>query len=149
MCEGMGSFSSFVMKAHLLVNLCPGLWQMRFSFPPQFKWERKDFLICSCESESHSVMSDSCDPMNCSPIASSVHRIYQARILERVGDVEIGGSGEISEGGLEHPELIGFKDWVWPEPWAVIISQPHTHPLPSCHGDLWLPSWCLSFTAVL
>ena len=48
--------------------------------------------------------------------ASSVHRIYQARILERVGDVEIGGSGEISEGGLEHPELIGFKDWVWPEP---------------------------------
>ena len=55
-------------------------------------------------------------PMNCSRLASSVHGIYQVRILERVGDMEIGGSGEISEEGLEHPELIGFKDWVWPEP---------------------------------
>ena len=54
--------------------------------------------------------------MNCSRLASSVHGIYQVRILERVGDMEIGGSGEISEEGLEHPELIGFKDWVWPEP---------------------------------
>ena len=28
------------------------------------------------------VMSDSCDPMSCSPPGSSVHRIFQARILE-------------------------------------------------------------------
>ena len=27
-------------------------------------------------------MSDSCDPMDCSPPGSSVHGIYQARILE-------------------------------------------------------------------
>ena len=39
---------------------------------------------------SHSVMSDSCDPMDCSPPVSSVHRFYrqewilQARILEWV-----------------------------------------------------------------
>ena len=45
-------------------------------------------------------------PMNCSRLASSVHGIYQVRILERVGDMEIGGSGEISEEGLE---LIGSK----------------------------------------
>ena len=32
---------------------------------------------------SHSVISD-CDPMDCSPAGSSVHRIFQARILERV-----------------------------------------------------------------
>ena len=31
-----------------------------------------------------SVMSDSCDPMNCSPPGSSVHGISQARILEGV-----------------------------------------------------------------
>ena len=30
------------------------------------------------------VMSNSCDPMNCSLPGSSVHRILQARILERV-----------------------------------------------------------------
>ena len=31
-----------------------------------------------------SVVSDSCDPMDCSPPGSSVHRIFQARILEWV-----------------------------------------------------------------
>ncbi|XP_070232753.1 rho GTPase-activating protein 18 isoform X3 [Bos mutus] len=35
-------------------------------------------------SESHSVMSNSCDPMDCSPPRSSLHGILQARILEWV-----------------------------------------------------------------
>ena len=35
-------------------------------------------------SESHSVVSDSCDPMDCSPQGSSVYGILQARILEWV-----------------------------------------------------------------
>ena len=30
------------------------------------------------------VVSDSCDPMDCSPLGSSVHGISQVRILERV-----------------------------------------------------------------
>ena len=33
---------------------------------------------------SHSIVSDSCDPMDCSPPGSSVHGIIQARILEGV-----------------------------------------------------------------
>ena len=33
-------------------------------------------------SVSHSVVSDSCNPMDCSPPGSSVHEILQARILE-------------------------------------------------------------------
>ena len=36
------------------------------------------------ENKSHSVMSDSCNPMDCSPPGSSVHGILQARILEWV-----------------------------------------------------------------
>ena len=36
-------------------------------------------VVCAC-----SVMSDSCDPMDCSPPGSSVHGILQARILEWV-----------------------------------------------------------------
>ena len=39
--------------------------------------------VCVC-AHSHSVMSDSCDPMDCSPPGSSVHGILQARILEWV-----------------------------------------------------------------
>ena len=37
---------------------------------------------CSVWEWSHSVVSDSCDPMDCSPPGSSVHGIFQARILE-------------------------------------------------------------------
>ena len=40
--------------------------------------------ICWRYSESHSVMSDSCDPMDCSPPYSSVDGISHARILEWV-----------------------------------------------------------------
>ena len=41
-----------------------------------------DVLTGKCESVSHSVMSDSWDPMDCSPQGSSVHGILQARMLE-------------------------------------------------------------------
>ena len=40
------------------------------------------FLPCNVMCVSHSVVSDSCDPMDCSPPDSSVHGILQARILE-------------------------------------------------------------------
>ena len=36
------------------------------------------------ESVSRSVLSDSCNPMDCCPPGSSVHEILQARILEEV-----------------------------------------------------------------
>ena len=39
---------------------------------------------CCCLLFSHSVMSNSCDPIDCSPPGSSVRRISQARILEWV-----------------------------------------------------------------
>ena len=35
-----------------------------------------------CAVLSRSVMSDSCDPRDCSPPGSSIHGIFQARILE-------------------------------------------------------------------
>ena len=33
---------------------------------------------------SRSIVSDSCDPVDCNPPGSSIHGILQARILERV-----------------------------------------------------------------
>ena len=41
-------------------------------------------IVCVCVCVSHSVMSDSYNPRDCSPLLSSVHRILQARILEWV-----------------------------------------------------------------
>ena len=52
----------------------------------------KNYLITSCSLDnqtdhvsipSHSVVSDSCDPVDCSLPCSSVHGIFQARILFR------------------------------------------------------------------
>ena len=40
--------------------------------------------VCVCVCVNHSVMSNSCDPMDCSLPGSSVHGILQARILEWV-----------------------------------------------------------------
>ena len=41
-------------------------------------------MYVKSESVSHSVVSDSCDPIDCSPPGSSAHGIFQARILEWV-----------------------------------------------------------------
>ena len=43
---------------------------------------------------SHSVMSDSHDPMACSPPDSSVHAIFQARVLEWLPLSTPGGSSQ-------------------------------------------------------
>ena len=45
--------------------------------------KRKD-VNCPCSTKSHSVVSDSLQPVDCSPPSPSVHGILQARILEWV-----------------------------------------------------------------
>ena len=45
-----------------------------------FPYLYKSLYVCSVTS----VVFDSCDPMDCSPLGSSVHGILQARILEWV-----------------------------------------------------------------
>ena len=49
-------------------------------------------------------MSDSCDPMNCSPPGSSVHGILQARILEWVA---ISSPGALPRTEPVSPALVG------------------------------------------
>ena len=53
------------------------------------------FVVRMC-----SVMSDSCDPLDCSPLGFSVHGILQARILEWVAMPSSRGS---SNPGMELP----------------------------------------------
>ena len=77
------------------LQLCPTLCDPTDSSPPGFpslgfsRQEHWSGLPCPSlmrESEkwkrSRSVMSDSSDPMDCSPPGSSVHGIFQARVLE-------------------------------------------------------------------
>ena len=44
--------------------------------------ECSSVCVCVCVCVYHSVVSDSCDPMDCSPPGSSIHGILRARILE-------------------------------------------------------------------
>ena len=46
---------------------------------------------------SHSVVSDSCNPMDCRPPESSVHEILQARILEWVAIPFFRGSSQLRD----------------------------------------------------
>ena len=46
--------------------------------------EKEVAPVCSLLLFGCSDLSDSCDPMGCSPLGSSVHGIFQARILERL-----------------------------------------------------------------
>ena len=60
-------------------------------------WGHKAVRACS-------VLSDSCDPMDCSPPGSFVHRISQARILESIAISSSRGSsrpGDFPNPGIE------------------------------------------------
>ena len=59
------------------------------------EWEGTEQLMVRAHSHllfSCYLMSDSCDPINCSPLGSSVHGIFQARILEWVAISSYRGS---------------------------------------------------------
>ena len=98
-------------------------------FSWQEHWSGLPFPSPMHESEkwSRSVMSNSSDPMDCSPPGSSVHGIFQARILERVA---ISFSRESSRSGIEpsspalqadlpplsHQNPNGMGIQLWPPP---------------------------------
>ena len=57
---------------------------------------------------SHSVVSDSLDPMDCSPLGSSVPGILQARILVLVA-VSFSSGSSLSRDRLESPALLAVS----------------------------------------
>ena len=86
--------------------------------------------------ESHSVVSDSCDPVDCSLPCSSVHGILQAGILERVAISFSRGSCQprnwilvscIARKKAEYWRIYGFKLWCWRRllrvPWTARRSN--------------------------
>ena len=49
-----------------------------------FFWNSLAFSMIQCEGEVPQLCPTLCDPMDCSLLGSSLHGIFQARILERV-----------------------------------------------------------------
>ena len=76
---------SFILFPLLLTFLSFYSFSPLFFTLDSFYWYylKFSFLLCLLFF-SWSVVSDSCNPMDCSPLGSSVHRIFQARILEWV-----------------------------------------------------------------
>ena len=79
--EGGSCLGSHVHPWWIHVNV----WQNQYSIVKQNKVKIKIKKKRNCSVQfSHSVMSDPCDTMDCSLPGSSVHRIFQVRILEWV-----------------------------------------------------------------
>ena len=74
------SFTPLVMKAHWEDSL----WTKKGAFTRHWTCRPLGLKLPCLQSygQECSVMSNSCDPMDCSPPGSSVHEISQARILE-------------------------------------------------------------------
>ena len=83
-------FSNTTVWKHKFFGAQPSLW----SNPHIHTW------LLESESVSHTVVSDSCSPMDCSPPGSSVRAILQARILEWVAISFSRGSSWL-------------RDWTW------------------------------------
>ena len=66
------------------------------------RWPRVPLRACML---SYSVVSDSYDPMDCSPPGSSVHGIFQARILEWVA-IFSSGVEDLPNSGIEPTSLV-------------------------------------------
>ena len=73
------------------------------------------------------VVSDSCDPMDCSPPGSSVHGIFQARILEWIAiSFSRGSSRPRSWTWVSYIAGRFFTDWAMRE-WWINKYLPHWH----------------------
>ena len=67
----------------VLHSVCQQIWKTQ-QWPQDLKWtvfipspKKDNAKGCSSESVHHSLVSDSWDPMDCSPPGSSVYRIFQ------------------------------------------------------------------------
>ena len=73
----------------------------------------------------HSVMSDSCDPKDCSPPGSSAHGILQARILEWVAISSPRGSSQPRD--ETHVSCIGRRILPPGKPFTILLLFSNSH----------------------
>ena len=73
------------------VQLCVTPWTAAHQAPPSLGFSRQEhcsglpFLSPMHEGEVAQLCPTLCDPMDCSPLGSSIHGLFQARVLERGG----------------------------------------------------------------
>ena len=126
------------------VRLCVTPWTAAHQAPPsrgfsrQEHWSGLPFPSPMYESKSESKVAQSCltlrNPMDCSPPGSSVHGIFQARVLEW-GSIAF---SEIVAGALQIQVLLWGIFWKlkkfsiadWSNPWVQI-----QHPLDHCKSN--------------
>ena len=100
-----------------------------------------DYMMKKERSESVSclVVSDSCDPMDCSPPGSSVHGVFQARILEWVAIPFFRGSfwprikfgfpalqtDSLPSESPRNPLSLGWTSWIASNKWKYSKSDAY------------------------
>ena len=94
-----------------------------------------------CEMWSRSVVSDLCDPMNCSPPGSSVHGILQARILEWVAiSFSRGSSRPGDQTRVSH--IAGRHFTLWATREAIVCSKTGLHASLPTDVSTWKSKQC-------
>ena len=110
--------------------------------------------VCGCVCVCAQSCPTLCDLMDCSPPGSSVHRIFQARILEWVAIFYSRGSSQPRE-NLCLPHLLGWQADSLPlchlgSPKGLLLLYNYSHPLvstedwfqdPHRYQNLWI-LWC-------
>ena len=106
--------------------------QISMNSPRGLHLDTKIYMLCAQSFQSCLTL---CDPMDCSPPGSSVHRILQAKILERVVMLSFRGSSQprdqtcisyVSWFGREHSATWEDLTWLHPNGCRLQCQRPHT-----------------------
>ena len=102
-------------------------WECFLSFLSENQSSYLIILLCAQVAQSCPTL---CDPMDCSPSDSSVHEIFQARILEWVA---ISFSRDLPDPGIEPVSLVSpvltggfFTSWATWEAQPIVYLDPNT-----------------------
>ena len=107
-------------------------WAVAYQAPPSmgFSWSGLPFPSPVHESEKWREVAQSCptlsDPMNCSPPGSSVHRIFQARVLEWGAIAFSGAQAHAKWGGWSERLAPLSADPRSPDFIRMAFRTPHT-----------------------
>ena len=90
-----------------------------------FFWNSLAFSMIQCESEVPQSCPTLCDPMDCTLLGSSLHRIFQARILERVAiSLDVGNlisdSSAFSKTSLNIWKFLNILNICWSLAWRIL-----------------------------
>ena len=139
-CEWEGGWVSAYVETHIWYRL--NISGKGPQFEKQWSWIFFYYFICLCSSQSCSIL---CGPMDCSPLGSFAHEIFQARILEW-GDISY-SRGSSPSRYWTRVSCIASRFFTtsatWEAPFYLFSICLYLHPVPKhCRAALSIFTLC-------